>query len=377
MLAKARLVLSLSLVLAALALVPGLANAQGCSDGTREGFIPATGFPDIAGCSGGWSVPGILACQPTTTSPACGRNSGNDSTNPPGLGCNVEDLCAPGWHVCASEAEVDDKTPTTGCSGAVPAGTALFFATRQSSNGCAVCATGTSTSTCCNGVTCCGGCAQTCSTPNDVFGCGTHGVPLSNIPCGVLNRFSGNNCLGLSAPWSCGTSSIQEALNVTKPGSNFGGVLCCKDAGPPFMAKFQYAAKFVCGVNASKFERVLPGEYSTAINIHNPNKKVTRLRKKIALTFPPAGQQPGKVSPFLFDSLRPDEALEVDCGEITREFFPAPIPTPYIKGFVVIESNRSLDVTAVYTAGTLPFGAVSMVKSTDVEQIPERRLTGN
>ena len=40
----------------------GSAKAQsGCSDGTREGFLPAGSFPDIAGCSGGWSVPGILS----------------------------------------------------------------------------------------------------------------------------------------------------------------------------------------------------------------------------------------------------------------------------------------------------------------------------
>ena len=31
---------------------------SGCSDGTREGFVNATQFPNIAGCSGGWSVAG-------------------------------------------------------------------------------------------------------------------------------------------------------------------------------------------------------------------------------------------------------------------------------------------------------------------------------
>ena len=151
-------------------------------------------------------------------------------------------------------------------------------------------------------------------------------------------------------------------------------MLCCRD---DFTAKFQYAAKFICGVNDGAIERILPGQYSTAINIHNPDKIGANFRKKIALTFPPAKQQPGKVSRFLFDFLGPDEALEVDCGEIPREFFSDPIPAPYVKGFLVIESEISLDVTAVYSAGTLPIGGAQEVKSTDVEEIPERKLKGN
>ena len=134
--------------------------------------------------------------------------------------------------------------------------------------------------------------------------------------------------------------------------------------------KFQYAAKFVCGKNPAKRVRVLPGQYATAVNIHNPNSRAVRIRTKLALTFPSARQAPGLVSEFFEGILEPHLALEVDCGEIPRKFFPGMFPLPpYTKGFVIIQSDRSLDVTAVYTAGAV------IVRSIDVEQIRERRIS--
>ncbi len=130
---------------------------------------------------------------------------------------------------------------------------------------------------------------------------------------------------------------------------------------------FQYAAKFVCGTNPSAPERILPGDYATAVNIHNPNNESVLLRKTIALTVPPDVQAPGAVSDPIEDELGPNQALEVDCGEIPSEFFAMPPGPPYIKGFLVITSTRRLDVTAVYTAGPLGQGVASI----DVEHIPE------
>ena len=67
--------------------------------------------------------------------------------------------------------------------------------------------------------------------------------------------------------------------------------------GPPDVDakefKFQYAAKFVCGTNPGATDRVVPGLYATAINIHNPSAKDAILFKKVALTFPPPQQQAG------------------------------------------------------------------------------------
>lgn len=138
---------------------------------------------------------------------------------------------------------------------------------------------------------------------------------------------------------------------------------------------YQYAAKFVCGSNADPFalDRVQPGNYSTAVNIFNPQGHAITFIKKIALTFPPAEQAPGVVSDPLTDHLGSHEALAVDCEEIPAEFLdPAGLP-PYVKGFLVIESESSLDVTAVYTAGRDDLIAEqSVVTSIDVVQVNER-----
>ena len=139
--------------------------------------------------------------------------------------------------------------------------------------------------------------------------------------------------------------------------------------------QFSYAAKFVCGRNPGKTDRVIPGVYASAINIHNPGSQPVTFRKKVALTFPPVEQRPGEVSKFITDTLGPDEALEVDCGEIPSGFqFATPPTTPYVKGFLIIISPRSLDVTAVYTAGGADAAGLQVtVQSIDVEHIKERR----
>jgi hypothetical protein len=193
----------------------------GCSDGTREGFLDPALFVDIAACSGGFQVPGLLG----GLGPQCGLGGGNDGGNPAGAGCSAADLCAAGWHVCASAAEVAKLSPL-GCDGAAPNMSPLFFATRQSGPGCGLCATGSSQSPDCQTCSCGQGCLQTELTANDVFGCGSVGASPGD--CGVLNRFSGNLCGALPAPWSCGSDGCDEAHEVIKTGSDAGGVLCCR-----------------------------------------------------------------------------------------------------------------------------------------------------
>jgi hypothetical protein len=130
--------------------------------------------------------------------------------------------------------------------------------------------------------------------------------------------------------------------------------------------RFQYAAKFLCTANipntSQTTDSLLPGIYETVVNVHNPNNQAARIRKKIAVTSPPA------ISKFVGDGLKPDEALKVDCTDIVRDFGITFIHGA--EGFLVIESTLSLDVTAVYTAG--PRGGE--VASIDVEQIKERKI---
>src|SRR5262245_48201178 len=185
----------------------------GCADGTREVFTGPTRFPSIAGCAGGWSVPGLLT--DASMAPACARAAGNDGSNPAGTGCTVEDLCAEGWHVCRGASELTQVGVT--CEDAEIAPTnfgrgAMFFATRQR---------GTAPTDC----------SPTATTgSNNVHGCGNFGR-LEDPGCAPpLDRQLENTVCGANPPWSCSdlTSITTEAMVVTKSGSAAGGVLCCR-----------------------------------------------------------------------------------------------------------------------------------------------------
>lgn len=209
-------------------------DPSGCADRTREGFTSISTYPEIAACSGGWSVPGVTAA----TAPACGRASGNSSGNRDGAGCSAADLCAAGWHVCRGKDEVALKANGS-CADAVPAGASnnsLFFAVAQASVSNTMCDS---------------------SGDNDVFGCGNLGTQLSaQKNCGVLTRALASTRAGTCGfneaepnlgPWQClgGTQGdLHEGALVTKQGcpntscsydgnavgnADKGGVLCCRD----------------------------------------------------------------------------------------------------------------------------------------------------
>ena len=132
---------------------------------------------------------------------------------------------------------------------------------------------------------------------------------------------------------------------------------------------FQYAAKLVCGKSDGKI--LAPGVYFTAVNVHNPTYTTVGFRVKVALALP--GLQPGTVSEFRDAKLGPDEALEIDCPDISNPEifkFPEPRRRGFLKGFVVIESEVELDVVAVYTAA----GGTKLVETLHTERVPARRL---
>jgi hypothetical protein len=136
---------------------------------------------------------------------------------------------------------------------------------------------------------------------------------------------------------------------------------------------FEYAAKLVCGLQKDpKDMRLARGFYATTINIHNPNDVNAVFFKKLALTFPPEEQKAGSIIRIAIDTLKPDEALKVDCNEV-QKLFPNGFPQPYVEGFVVVQSLQSLDVTAVYSTAALDKeGMVTAHSSIDVDQIRER-----
>jgi hypothetical protein len=128
--------------------------------------------------------------------------------------------------------------------------------------------------------------------------------------------------------------------------------------------RYQYAAKFLCTANipgtSQTTTALLPGIYQTAVNVHNPNRQVAHLRKKIAVAS-------GQISGFIEQKLGPDEATRIDCGDV--QSFGLHLIHGF-EGFLVIESTLSLDVVAVYTAG----GRGAEVASLDVEHVPERKI---
>ena len=116
----------------------------------------------------------------------------------------------------------------------------------------------------------------------------------------------------------------------------------------------EYAAKFVCGVPpAAEVTRgaVNSGNYTTAINIHNPNSGGLQFKKKAVLSLP-EGVTPHPPSNVVTDTLNSDFAEEVDCANI-RKLLGITSATSFIKGFVVLISPAELDVVGVYTAAPL------------------------
>jgi hypothetical protein len=131
---------------------------------------------------------------------------------------------------------------------------------------------------------------------------------------------------------------------------------------------FRYAAHFVCGTpEKGSGGQLTFGKYATQINMQNWHGKRVKLRKKVALTYPPRAEQQGMASPWIGpEKIKPNHALSVDCeeivgsGRLSSEFFVA-LPTledgteaTFYTGYVIIQSNRSLNVTTVHTAGPRP-----------------------
>jgi hypothetical protein len=145
----------------------------------------------------------------------------------------------------------------------------------------------------------------------------------------------------------------------------------CGQAHATCTTEFQYAVKTICGEANTETPNapVAPGQYWTAINIHNPDKcKDAHFRFKIAIAFQgssnPISQYIGPIP------LGPDAALEIDCpiirGLVSLLYPPKFMPT-FIKGFFVIESDIELDVVAVYTAAQNAKGPVSTFQTERVQ----------
>lgn len=140
---------------------------------------------------------------------------------------------------------------------------------------------------------------------------------------------------------------------------------------------YMYPAKFICGIQKESHDtRFARGFYATSVNVHNPNDAFATFSKKLALSIPPGAEKPGNIIPIAKERLGPDEAMEVDCEDVARRIYPKGLPDPLIEGFIVIESDSSLDVTAVYTTAELDEDGKKAERQSGIEvkQIPERKI---
>ncbi|MGH9759340.1 MAG: hypothetical protein ACREDR_23035 [Blastocatellia bacterium] len=134
---------------------------------------------------------------------------------------------------------------------------------------------------------------------------------------------------------------------------------------------FQYAVKLLCGQPGQEQTIVAPGRYFTAINIHNPATcKTVTFQWKVAVAGRIGGPM-GLISPHQKVTLRPDQAVEIDCPDVFRV-----TQLKGVKGFVVIESPCELDVVAVYTVASLPGPTQPPggIVAFDIERVPARLI---
>ena len=151
---------------------------------------------------------------------------------------------------------------------------------------------------------------------------------------------------------------------------------------------YSYAVKFVCGYNPTNVglagfsiwpwgirvgePSVKFGNYATEINIYNFNVDPSLptdaiIGKDVILLVDrgsPVGREPGKAKVTVSDgiTLLSQEATMDDCNRIGELLWGAgaiPTPFPLTIGFLVIQSTVELDVTAVYTAETCSYWALS------------------
>lgn len=162
------------------------------------------------------------------------------------------------------------------------------------------------------------------------------------------------------------TKNLRLAL-LALLGLSLPGVAHSQDPLAAEVKRNQYAVKIVCGKGEPGGDLggiVAPGQYFTAVNVHNPGMKDIALRKKIALAFP--NQKPGPISKWIEAKMAPDQAFEVDCPEMYK-IMGVP-PGRLLKGFLVFESLAELDIVAVYTAA----GPQNLVTGLHTERVPRR-----
>ncbi len=149
----------------------------------------------------------------------------------------------------------------------------------------------------------------------------------------------------------------------------------------PEFRRFVYSVKFVCGEqkdDCCSCAPVVPGRYSTEINILNPHGKVSAVGKRViplVMAGAATGREPKVALPAFREIIRlpAHSATMDDCCRILEMALGAPPagPVPLTIGILEIIATAEIAVTAIYTASFGENGLPSM----KVEQIRSNVLT--
>jgi hypothetical protein len=181
------------------------------------------GLPGLAFCSAAWQVPGVSAtAAPASMATPCARQPAALGRSASGASCSVEDNCAAGWHVCSGDSDVTAHGLTSElCDGFD--NQRAFFTTREPAM--AVLTDQTRPPACGpTGATRLVGCGS-------LLGRGTTGCATLTRSLGIQVVLPAFLCdASANIGWLCGGTVFAEAVNVTKPRVDHGGVICCRDS---------------------------------------------------------------------------------------------------------------------------------------------------
>ena len=133
---------------------------------------------------------------------------------------------------------------------------------------------------------------------------------------------------------------------------------------------FTYSTKVVCVPELGQaYPALIHGLYKTAVNVHNPWSEAAAITKWVTLS-PPQGQLP-ITGDIINEMLHPWYAFDINCPHLKHDFgLPQNAKTTGGKGFLVIQSDRTLDMAAIYTQ--LAKRANGVGSSMEVEYVEPR-----
>ena len=114
---------------------------------------------------------------------------------------------------------------------------------------------------------------------------------------------------------------------------------------------------------------LLPGQYKTAVNVHNPWDQPASIEKWVTLSRPQG--EPIISGNRIQETLEAWGTFDVDCNHMRDDFgLPTGVKVPGGKGFMVIKSDQKLEVVAVYTSKLQNANGVG--QGIDVEYVSPR-----